>query len=140
MWDQLRVLYAAKSRWFEYYDLSMASGDIPAAMSTLLVHKLIPVIDKAILDKLLNYSMVEALYAHIDLIPANPERDGLLKLVKSTYLEHLGTSWKSLFSLIDDGTDMSVSSSAKNLDKDHLKDIFCLFVCCQPCNDLWAVS
>ncbi|KAJ5778909.1 hypothetical protein N7457_006629 [Penicillium paradoxum] len=128
MWDQLRVLYATKSRWFEYYDLSLLSGDIPAAISTLLVRKLLPVVEKPVLEKLFSYAMVEILYAHIGLIPVNPERESLLRSVKSTCLESLGAQWKALFLLIDDLDDMDVSTSSKNLDKGLLKDIFCLFV------------
>jgi hypothetical protein len=41
-----------------------------------------------------------ALHAHRDLIPGKPERDGLLKSVKSTYLEKLGAQWKTLLLLI----------------------------------------
>ncbi|KAJ5437376.1 Tetratricopeptide-like helical [Penicillium cf. griseofulvum] len=128
MWDQLRALYSSKCRWFEYYDLSVAVGDIPAAISTLLVHKLIPVVDKPVVEKLFNYSMVEDLYAHRDIIQGNSERDGLLKSVKSTYLEKLGAQWKTLLLLIEDFEDMDLPASVKNLDKGLLKDIFCLFV------------
>lgn len=140
MWDQLRALYSSKSRWFEYYDLSVAVGEIPAAISTLLVHKLMPVVDKPVVEKLFNYSMVEVLYAHRDLIPGKPERDGLLKSVKSTYLEKLGAQWKTLLLLIDDFDDVDLPASVKNLDKGLLKDIFCLFVRFQPRHHLWAVS
>lgn len=136
MWDQLRALYAAKSRWFEYYDLSTASGDISAAISTLLVRRLIPVVDKPVLEKLFNYSMVEDLYARRDLIPANTERDGLSNLIKSTCLESLGAQWKALFQLIDDFEDTDVPASVKHLDKGILKDILCLFVRHQPCKCL----
>ncbi|OQD61522.1 hypothetical protein PENPOL_c016G10680 [Penicillium polonicum] len=128
MWDQLRALYSSKSRWFEYYDLSVAVGEIPAAISTLLVHKLMPVVDKPVVERLFNYSMVEVLYAHRDLIPGKPERDGLLKSVKSTYLEKLGAQWKALLLLIDDFDDVDLPASVKTLDKGLLKDIFCLFV------------
>ncbi|KAJ5783861.1 uncharacterized protein N7518_009538 [Penicillium psychrosexuale] len=128
MWDQLRALYSSKSRWFEYYDLSVAVGDIPAAISTLLVHKLIPVVDKPVVEKLFSYSMVEVLYAHRDLIPSKPERDGLLKSAKSTYLEKLGAQWKSLLLLVDDFEDVDLPASVKTLDKGLVKDIFCLFV------------
>ncbi|EKV12225.1 TPR and ankyrin repeat-containing protein 1 [Penicillium digitatum PHI26] len=128
IWDQLRALYSSKSRWFEYYDLSVAVGDIPVAMSTLLVHKLMPVVDKPVVEKLFNYSMVEILHAHRDLIPGKPERDGLLKSVKSTYLEKLGAQWKTLLLLIDDFDDIDLPASVKHLDKGLLKDIFCLFV------------
>ncbi|KAJ5375537.1 DNA helicase UvrD-like C-terminal, partial [Penicillium concentricum] len=128
MWDQLRALYSSKSRWFEYYDLSVAVGDIPAAISTLLIHKLIPVVDKPIVEKLFNYSMVEVLYAHRDIIPGNRERDGLLKSVKSTYLEKIGAQWKTLLLLIEEFEDMDSPASVKNLEKGLLKDIFCLFV------------
>ncbi|KUM63621.1 hypothetical protein ACN42_g3458 [Penicillium freii] len=128
MWDQLRALYSSKSRWFEYYDLSVAVGEIPAAISTLLVHKLMPVVDKPVVERLFNYSMVEVLYAHRDLIPVKPERDGLLKSVKSTYLEKLGAQWKALLLLIDDFDDVDLPASVKTLDKGLLKDIFCLFV------------
>ncbi|KAJ5504872.1 hypothetical protein N7463_007746 [Penicillium fimorum] len=128
MWDQLCVLYSSKSRWFEYYDLSVAVGDIPAAVSTLLIHKLIPVVDKPVVEKLFNYSMVEVLYADRDIIPSNRERDGLLKSVKSTYLEKLGTQWKTLLLLIEEFEHMDSPTSVKNLDKGLLKDIFCLFV------------
>ncbi|KAJ6177949.1 hypothetical protein N7519_008410 [Penicillium mononematosum] len=128
MWDQLRALYSSKSRWFEYYDLSVAVGDIPAAIGTLLVHKLMPVVDKPVVEKLFNYSMVEVLYAHRDLIPAKPERDGLLKSVKLTYLEKLGAQWRTLLQLIDDFEDMDSPASVKHLDKGLSKDIFCLFV------------
>ncbi|CAP86579.1 Pc20g12500 [Penicillium rubens Wisconsin 54-1255] len=128
MWDQLRAFYSSKSRWFEYYDLSVAVGDIPAAIGTLLVHKLMPVVDKPVVEKLFNYSMVEVLYAHRNLIPAKPERDGLLKSVKLTYLEKLGAQWRTLLQLIDDLEDTNLSASVKHLDKGLLKDIFCLFV------------
>ncbi|CAG8896595.1 unnamed protein product [Penicillium egyptiacum] len=128
MWDQLLALYSSKSRWFEYYDLSVAVGDIPAAIGTLLVQKLMPVVDKPVVEKLFNYAMVEALYAHRDLIPAKPERDGLLKSVKTTYLEKLGAQWRTLLLLIDDFEDMDLPASVKHLDKSLLKDIFCLFV------------
>lgn len=128
MWDQLRALYSSKSRWFEYYDLSVAVGDIPAAISTLLVHKLMPVVDKPVVEKLFNYSMVEVLHSQRDLIPGKPERDGLLKSVKSTYLEKLGAQWKSLLLLMDDFDDIDQPASVKHLDKGLLKDVFCLFV------------
>ena len=129
MWNQLCTLYSSKSRWFEYYDLSVAVGDIPAAISTLLVHKLMPVVDKPVVEKLFSYSMVEVLYAHRDVISGKPERDGLLKSVKSTYLEKLGAQWKSVLLLIDDFEDENLPASAKTLDKGLAKDIFCLFVC-----------
>ncbi|OQE34898.1 hypothetical protein PENCOP_c015G08976 [Penicillium coprophilum] len=128
MWDQLRALYSSKSRWFEYYDLSVAVGDIPAAINTLLVHKLIPVVDKPIVEKLFNYSMIEVFYAHRDIITGNRERDGMLKSVKSTYLEKLGVQWKALLQLIGDFEDVESPASVKNLEKGPLKDIFCLFV------------
>ncbi|KAJ5822742.1 Tetratricopeptide-like helical [Penicillium robsamsonii] len=128
MWDQLRALYSSKSRWFEYYDLSVAVGDIPAAINTMLVHKLISVVDKPVVEKLFNYSMVEVLYAHRDIIPSNRERDGLLKSVKSTYLEKLGAQWKTILLLIEEFENMDSPASVKNLDKGLLKDIFCLFV------------
>ncbi|KAI3103031.1 hypothetical protein CBS147333_7635 [Penicillium roqueforti] len=128
MWNQLCTLYSSKSRWFEYYDLSVAVGDIPAAISTLLVHKLIPVVDKPVVEKLFSYSMVEVLYAHRDLIPSKPERDGLLKSAKSTYLEKLGAQWKSLLLLVDNFEDVDLPASVKTLDKGLVKDIFCLFV------------
>lgn len=136
MWDQLRALYSSKSRWFEYYDLSVAVGDIPAAISTLLVHKLTPVVDKSVVEKLFNYSMVEVLYAHRDVIPDKPDRNGLLKSVKSTYLEKLGAQWKALLQLIEDFEDMDLPASVKNLDKGLLKDAFCLFVCFQSSHHL----
>ncbi|KXG50377.1 Tetratricopeptide-like helical [Penicillium griseofulvum] len=128
MWDQLRALYSSKGRWFEYYDLSVTVGDIPAAISTLLVYKLIPVVDKPVVEKLFNYSMIEVLYAHRDIIPGNPERDGLLKSVKSTFLEKLGAQWRTLLLLIDDLEDVDSPASVKNLDKGLLKDVLCLFV------------
>jgi hypothetical protein len=140
MWDQLRAFYSSKSRWFEYYDLSVAVGDIPAAIGTLLVHKLMPVVDKPVVEKLFNYSMVEVLYAHRNLIPAKPERDGLLKSVKLTYLEKLGAQWRTLLQLIDDLEDTNLSASVKHLDKGLLKDIFCLFVCFQSNHHLWVLS
>lgn len=132
MWDQLRALYSSKSRWFEYYDLSVAVGEIPAAIRTLLVHKLMPVVDKPVVEKLFNYSMVEVLYYHRDLIAGKPERDGLLKSVKSTCLEKLGAQWKTLLLLIDDFEDVDLPASVKNLDKGPLRDLFCLFVRFQP--------
>ncbi|OQE05043.1 hypothetical protein PENVUL_c027G05971 [Penicillium vulpinum] len=128
MWDQLRALYSSKSRWFEYYDLSVAVGDLPAAISILLVYKLMPVIDKPIVEKLFHYSMVEVLYAQRDLIPGKSERDGLLKSVKSTHLEKLGAQWKTLLFLMNDFEDMDLPASVKHLEKGLLKDIFCLFV------------
>ncbi|KAJ5519217.1 DNA helicase UvrD-like C-terminal [Penicillium expansum] len=107
MWDQLRALYSSKSRWFEYYDLSVAVGDIPAAISTLLVHKLMPVVDKPVVEKLFNYSMVES---------------------NRLTLEKLGAQWKALLLLMDDFDDIDQPASVKHLDKGLLKDVFCLFV------------
>jgi hypothetical protein len=140
MWDQLRALYTAKSRWFEYYELSVAVGDIPAAMKTLVVHKLMPVIDRPVLDKLFNYAMAEELYAYADLLPSSPERDGLLKSIKSTNLESLGAQWKAIFSSLDRLRDPDVSASTKDLNHGHLKNVFCLFVSLKYCKNLQPAS
>ncbi|KAJ5545485.1 hypothetical protein N7535_006129 [Penicillium sp. DV-2018c] len=128
MWDQLRSLYKAKSRWYEVHELSVAVGDIPAAISTLVVRKLMPVIDKTALDTLFNYAMTEELYAHAGLLPSSSERKGLLKLVKPTKLASLADQWRAIFSSLDRLDDPDVPASTKDLSHGLLKNIFCLFV------------
>lgn len=64
MFDQMRSLYKDRRRWFEYYELSVAVGDLPGAMDTLLTQKLLPVIDKKTSEYILHYTMAETLLSH----------------------------------------------------------------------------
>ncbi|KAJ5127660.1 hypothetical protein N7448_008439 [Penicillium atrosanguineum] len=129
MFDQMRSLYKERHRWFEYYELSVAVGDLPAAMDTLLTQKLLPVIDKKMAESILHYSMAETLLHHRDLVGSRPELDkDLLQSSRSTPLEKTALQWLNVFNSIDEYGEKSTQASFKSLVASPiLIDFFCLF-------------
>ncbi|KAJ5674702.1 uncharacterized protein N7477_004636 [Penicillium maclennaniae] len=129
MFDQMRSLYKERHRWFEYYELSVAVGDLPEAMNTLLTQKLLPVIDKKVAEMILHYSMAETLLNHRHLIDSRPELEkDLLQSSRSTPLEKTALQWLSIFNLIDDYEGKSAQASFKSLGASPiLVDFFSLF-------------
>ncbi|KAJ5669323.1 hypothetical protein N7462_010393 [Penicillium macrosclerotiorum] len=129
MFDQLRSFYATKGRWFEYYESSLAVGDLPAAMDTLLTHKLMPVVDKKTVESILHYTMAELLLAHRGIIENRPElAKDFLESSRSTPLEKTAMHWLTLFDLVDKIPNEIAAASAKTVSEGLLKDFFCLFV------------
>lgn len=129
MFDQMRSLYKERRRWFEYYELSVAVGDLPGAMETLLTQKLLPVIDKKLAESILHYSMAETLLHHHGLVESRPELErDLLQSSRSTPLEKTALQWLKIFNSIDEYEEKSAQSSFKSLVASPiLVDFFCFF-------------
>ncbi|KAJ5166413.1 DNA helicase UvrD-like C-terminal [Penicillium canariense] len=129
MYDQLRSFYNEKGRWYEYYETSVAAGDLPAAMDTMLCHKLMHVLDKKTVETILHYSMVEVLFAHFGIIEGRPELEqDFLKPLRSTPLENPTVQWLTIFELADSLQNQLAPATMKTLHDGILKDFFCLFV------------
>lgn len=129
MFDQMRSLYKERLRWFEYYELSVALGDLPEAMNTLLTQKLLPVVDKRMAELILHYAMAETLLHHRHLVESRPELEkDLLQSSRSTPLEKTALQWLNIFNSIDEYGAKSAQASFKSLVASPiLLDFFCLF-------------
>jgi hypothetical protein len=129
MFDQMRSLYKDRRRWFEYYELSVAVGDLPGAMDTLLTQKLLPVVDKKTAECIFHYSMAEILMSYPGLTESRPELEkNLLQSSRSTHLEKTALQWLGVFSLIDAFEEKGAETAFKSLVASPiLIDFFCLF-------------
>ncbi|OGE51205.1 hypothetical protein PENARI_c014G04055 [Penicillium arizonense] len=127
MWDQLRGLFYTSGRWFEYYELSLAVGDVSAALNTMLQFGLLPAADKQIAQMMFHYAMAEVFYGRNNLPPPIYERDRILGSVQSTWLEQLGKQWSDLHKFGDEIYDEKASMSTTRLQNGLLKDFFCLY-------------
>lgn len=129
MFDQMRSLYEDRRRWFEYYELSVAVGDLPGAMDTLLTQKLLPVIDKKTAESIFHYTMAETLLCHRGIAESRPELEkDLLQSSRSTPLEKTSLQWLDIFNLIDQFEEKDAQTSFKSLVLSPiLTDFFCLF-------------
>jgi hypothetical protein len=128
MWDQLRGLFYTSGRWFEYYELSLAVGDISAALNTILQCGLLPAADKQVAQMIFHYAMAEAFYGRNNIPPPIYERGRILGAVQTTWLEDVGKQWSDLHKFGDDIYDEKASMSTKRLQNGLLKDFFCLYV------------
>lgn len=140
MWEQLRMLYASKERWFEYYSQSVAMGDVSEAIKTLLAHGLIAVVERSTVEKLFHYAMAENFFAKMGLTQKNSAGDLLLMTAADLgWLKEVMEQWKTMFTLVDSFEDPEMPASfelpkdegdGKKNDfiKDDIKDFFCLCV------------
>lgn len=140
MWEQLRMLYASKERWFEYYSQSVAMGDVSEAIKTLLSHGLIAVVERSTVEKLFHYAMAENFFAKMGLTQKNSAGDLLLMTAADLgWLKEVMEQWKTMFTLVDSFEDPEMPASfelpkdegdGKKNDfiKDDIKDFFCLCV------------
>lgn len=129
MTDQLRSFYESKGRWFELYELTVFAGDLFSAMNILLTHKLLPVVDKKIIETLFQYAVTELFFVQRGFVQGKPEGHAdLLKASKSTWLERIAQKWQMAFELIKSFEDENAPTSVKELEEGLLKDFFCLFV------------
>jgi len=134
MWDQLRALYDSKSRWFELFALLMDIGELPAALNTILVHRIFKVVEKPTVEKVFHYTMAEFFYAWLGVIQKNPEWDNLLNEARSAGLGKLADEWKTPFNLMESFDDPNNTVTVKAFEMAEVKDFFCLFVRGDYCN------
>lgn len=131
MWDQLRSFYVARRRWYELYALFVSSGDLPAALETLLRHDLTPAMDKRAVESILHFSMTESLLAVWGLIEPNTEltEKDILQGVLSSPLEPTAKQWLSIYILFQSFKEKEGPRSIALPDaSDLLKDFSCLLV------------
>lgn len=129
MWDQMRQLFAASQRWLDYFELSVSIGDLPAAVDTLLAHRLMPVINQETAEITLHFAMTEILLARCGVIGTRLELEkDLVKACRSTPLEKLALQWLEIFDLIDTLQVKGTPASFKVGDSGLLTDFFSLFV------------
>lgn len=129
MIDQLRTFYESKGRWADIYELSVSAGDLLPAINILLTHKLLPVVEKKMLETVFQYAFTGILFAQRGLVKDKSEGDAnLLKALKSTSLEKFAQQWQTAFELIRSFEDENAPASMKQLEEGLLKDLFCLFV------------
>ncbi|KAJ5757424.1 uncharacterized protein N7511_006118 [Penicillium nucicola] len=129
MWDQLRSLFYTSRRWFEYYELSLAVGDLSVALQTLLRCGLLPTTDKQTVQLLFHYVMAEAFHCRNANSKARriEEQTNILRAVKTTWLEPLAKQWIELQNFSEEFSDPDASMSIKKLPNGVLKDFLCLY-------------
>jgi hypothetical protein len=131
MWDQLCGLFITSGRWFEYYELSLAVGDLSEALNTLLHCGLLPAAEKQMAQMIFQYVMAGDFFGRNDMNPRICERAKILGAIQSTWLEDIGRQWMELHRFGDEIYDEKASMSTKGLQNGLLKDFLCLYVSSQ---------
>lgn len=134
MMDDLCSYYAANDRWLEYYETSLANGDVMAAVDAVITHDLIEKVDAEVFEQALNYAMAESLISTHRGIKgeAGPRSSPLfIKLdaaFSETWLKNHLSQWQKVLHMLDFNLNDIIEFSMPLPEEKFLKDFANFFM------------
>lgn len=95
MTEDLSSYYASNEKWLQLYELSLANGEVLAAVSIVLEHGLIEKVDPECFEQALNYSLTESIYLNSNWSRADLEggKEHAAFLLLSKFEEAFRETW-----------------------------------------------